>query len=118
MTFGESSDRTLGTNPIFNQKHSAYLLILLEVTREVEEEEEEERLTRNLFNRGLMLDISDESVRIGITITGDSLMTKDEVLVKIVTKNSKTSLFQHEKGTKMYGPTQLQTELIENLKWK
>ena len=45
-------------------------------------------------------------------------MTKDEVLVKIVTKNSKTSLFQHEKGTKMYGPTQLQTELIENLKWK
>ena len=116
MTSGGSSDRTLGTNPIFNQKHSAYLLILLEVTREVEEEEEQ--LTRNLFNRGLMLDISDESVRIRITITGDSLMTKDEVLVKIVTKNSKTSLFQHKKGTKMYGPTQLQRELIVNLKWK
>ena len=55
MTSGGSSDRTLETNPMFNQKHSAYLLILLEVTREVEEEEEEEeRLTRNLSNRGLM----------------------------------------------------------------
>ena len=59
--------------------------ILLEVTREVEEEE---RLTRNLSNRGLILDISDGSVRIRIVVTGDSLMTKDDVLVKIVKKNS------------------------------
>ena len=59
--------------------------ILLEFTREVEEEE---RLTRNLSNRGLILDISDGSVRIRIAVTGDSLMTKDDVLVKIVKKNS------------------------------
>ena len=58
--------------------------ILLEFTREVEEEE---RLTRNLSNQGLILDISAGSVRIRLAITGDSLMTKDNVLVKIVKKN-------------------------------
>lgn len=50
--------------------------------------EEEERLARNLCNRGWMVDISDGSVRIRITINGDSLMTKDDALVEIVKKNS------------------------------
>ena len=36
----------------------------------------------------MILDISDGSVRIRIAITGDSLMTKDDVVVKIVKKNS------------------------------
>ena len=44
--------------------------------------------SRNLSNRGLILDISDGSVRVRIAITGDSLMTKDDELVKIVKKNS------------------------------
>ena len=42
----------------------------------------EERLARNLCNQGWMVDISDGSVKIRITINGDSLMTKDDALVK------------------------------------
>ena len=46
---------------------------MLEFTRGEEEEEEEERLARNLCNQGWMVDISDGSVKIRITIHGDSL---------------------------------------------
>ena len=60
---------------------------MLEFTREdeeeEEEEEEEERLAWNLCNRGWIVDKSDGSVKIRITINGDSLMTKDDVVVKI-----------------------------------
>ena len=52
---------------------------MLKFTRE----EEEERLARNLCNRGWIVDLSDGSVKIRITINGDSLMTKDGALVKI-----------------------------------
>ena len=45
--------------------------------------EEEERLSRNLCNRGWIVDISDGSVKIRITSNGDSRMTKDDALVKI-----------------------------------
>ena len=58
--------------------------------------------SRNLSNRGLILDISDGSVRIRIVITGDSLMTKDDELVKSLRKTqTMTSLFQHELGAEM-----------------
>ena len=53
-----------------------------EEEKDEKEVEEEERLARNLCNQGCLVDISDGSVKIRITINGDSLMTKDDALVK------------------------------------